>query len=729
MHSETVHIDFETRSPLPFGRPKEAVNVYVYAAHDCTDLWCAQIAVGDDDPVLWLPYEPLPKAIENHLKAGAPRCAHNAQFERVIWQRICTPRYDWPETEIEHWDCTMARSLSMALPASLDGAAAAVGLDVRKDHAGHRLMMQMAKPRRIIESSGAIEWWDDEEKRLQLYEYCRQDVIVERRLDQELFRLSPFERRVYNLDQRMNDRGVYIDAEARAAANYVVDELTADADAEMETVTGGAVRRATQVAALQGWASRRLEETEIDRAMRTGCTPDFKSAKIDSLAADKIDDLLGQDLPGDVEQALTLRKAVAKTSTSKLAAFERHADADGRVRGTYQYCGAGRTSRWAGRGIQPQNLPRPSPEMEDPEAVETAFNIMVQRDADAMSMLYGNPMSTVADCLRGIIRPGPGKQFDCADFSNIEGRVTAWLVGEEWKLDAFRAYDAGVGPDLYLVAAGKIFGLDPKEAKPHRQIGKVAELALGYQGGANAFATMAKTYGLKIGEHYDTIWSVIPPAMREEIGEAWEDYGRLMRMEERSWKAAEAVKRPWRIAHPKLWHTYEDGDFTRVGGFWVDIEQVAKNAIMFPGEAFQCGRLTFRMAGSFLCCRLPSNHVIFYAYPEIRLKKTPWGKEKDTIFYKGVDSYTKKWTWFSTYGGKLLENAVQAIARDILAYVMLLVDPKYPIVMTSHDELVSETPKGFGSHAEYVELMSVRPDWLDAFPLSVAGWRGDRYRK
>lgn len=718
MSDEVIHIDFETRSPLPFGKAKEAVNVYVYAAHECTDLWCAQIAIGDDDPVLWTPYSSLPKAIENHMKAGAPRCAHNAQFERVIWNRICTPRYGWPETVVEHWDCTMSRALAMALPAGLDGAAAAMGLETRKDTDGHRLMMQMAKPRSINPLSGQIEWWDEEDKKRRLFDYCRQDVIVERELDKALFRLMPIERETYFLDQRMNDRGVFVDQAARKSAELIVNELTASADADMEAITKGAVQKISQVAALTGWINNRITETEMLASAAEGRMPELDDAYIEGLGADKIEEALARDdLPDDVVEALRIRQSAAKTSTAKLSAFERHADADGRVRGTLQYCGAGRTARWAGRGPQLQNLPRPSKEFEEVEAVERALSLMNAGDAQGFSLWFEEPLSVIADCLRGLIVAPHNRQFDCADFSNIEGRGLAWLVGEQWKLDAFRAFDAGKGPDLYLVAAGKTFGIPPEQAKPWRQIGKVEELALGYQGGPNAFATMAKTYGLKIGDHFDTVWDATAEHLRAESLEAWNDYGKTMRMDQRSWLAAEAIKRAWRAAHPA---TVE---------FWRDVEDAAKQAVFFPGSRVQCGKIEFRMAGSFLCCRLPSGRVIFYAYPEIRVKKTPWGVNKDTIFYKGVDGYTKRWCDQTTYGGKLTENIVQALARDLMRDAMLRLDKRYPIVMTVHDEIVSETPAGFGDHEEFRRAMAALPDWAGGFPMAVSGWRGERYRK
>lgn len=703
MNSSTVlHLDFESRSPLPFGRGQKTVNAYVYADCPNTDLWCAAYAFDDDDVELWFPGEPCPQSIKRHIFKGRTITAHNAQFERIMIWRLAAKRYGWPKPDIEQFDCTMARCYAMALPGALGNAAKVLKLDIGKDDEGQRLMQQMAKPRKRHED-GSFTWWDDYEKRQRLYEYCRRDVEVERLLDKELFQLSDIEKRVYWLDQRMNDRGVFIDQKTRARAQYVVGELLEQANAEMAETTKNAVTACSQIGKLTEWVISRLEEEGLPH-------------DIGSLDEESIDDLLAFDLPDDVETALTLRKSSAKTSTSKLEAMERHADADGRVRGTVQYAGAGRTGRWAGRGPQFQNLPRPSKEMEDPAAVGQAISILQKADPDLFQFSYDEPLSTVAFCLRSVISAEPGNDLIDADFSNIEGRGTAWLAGEQWKLDAYMAYDRGEGPDLYLVAAGKIFGVSPDDAKPQRQIGKVSELALNYGGGPNAFATMGKTYGLKIGDHYNAIWDVTSERIKQEVGEAWENYGHKMGMAERAWSAAEAVKRPWREAH------------LATVQLWEDIENAAKAAVEREGEKIVCGKITFLRRGSFLMCQLPSGRVLFYAYPYIKRKKTPWGSEKDTLFYQGV-ILGGRWGRIHTYGGKLVENIVQAIARDIMAEAGLRVDPVYPLILTIHDELLSEIKKTFGSVEGFCRLMGVRPPWAPDFPLAVDGWRHERFGK
>lgn len=700
-----LHLDFESRSPLPFGRGGKAVNVYVYAAHEHTDLWCAAYAFDDDDVQLWLPGEPCPKDIIRHVQNGHTVAAHNAQFERIMTWRLAAERYGWPKPEIEQWDCTMARCYAMALPGALGNAAKVLQLDVDKDDQGRRLMMQMAKPRKR-NADGTFTWWDEKEKRERLYQYCMQDVEVERQLDKRLFQLSDLEKQVYWLDQKMNDRGVHIDQATRYMAELVVGDLIDDANFQISEATDGQVNAVSKIGKLKDWTIARLNESGFDG-----------DELVTSLDEEGIDDLLALDIPEDVETALSLRKSASKTSTSKLTAMERHADEDGRVRGSMQYCGAGRTGRWSGRGPQFQNLPRPSKEMEDPKAVGVAIQMLRKCDSTTLQAGYEEPLSTVAYCLRSIINAQPGHDLIDADFSNIEGRGNAWLAGEEWKLDAFRAYDEGRGPDLYLVAAGKIFGKTPEQAKPERQIGKVSELALGYGGGPNAFATMAKTYGLKIADHYDNIWSITTPRIKEEVLEAWENYGHKIGMGERAWRAAEAIKRPWREAHPAIVQ------------LWADCEEAAMNAVRNPGQTYRVGdKLKFRQRGSFLMVQLPSGRVLFYAYPYLKMKKAPWGTSKETLFYQGV-ILGGRWGKIHTYGGKIVENIVQAIARDLMAEAGLRVDPVYPLILTIHDELLSEVKKTFGSVEEFCRLMSKRPLWASDFPLAVDGWRHERFGK
>lgn len=343
----TLHIDFETRSAVDL----KAAGVEVYSKDPSTDIWCMAYAFGDGPVNLWTPSTPAIAVsnVKDYVKKGDTVVAHNANFELEIWNNILAPRYGFPPLALEQLDDTMARAYAMALPGSLEMAAAAVGLDVSKDMAGRRLMLQMARPRRVNED-GTFVWWDDEDRKARLYAYCKTDVEVERALDKRLLPLSKRERELWLLDQRINARGIHIDKPAAAAAIKVVDSAKKRLDRTLSKLTGGAVRTCNQVANLTLW----VEEQGVEIA---------------GLAKADITALLDRDdLPARVREALLLRQQAAKSSTAKLKAMLGALSDDNRVRGILQYHGAS-TGRWAGRKIQVQNFPRPELKQHEIEAV------------------------------------------------------------------------------------------------------------------------------------------------------------------------------------------------------------------------------------------------------------------------------------------------------------------------------------------------------------------------
>ncbi len=690
----SLHIDFETRAAVDLKK----TGAHAYAEDPDTDVLCAAYAVDDGPVELWLPGEPLPESVVQAVEECWTIYAHNAAFERLIWRHVLT-RYGWPLVPDDLWRCTMVMAHAMSLPGSLENAAAALGLKVQKDMKGHAVMMQLCKPREV-KADGTIVWWDKVQfaaKYDLLNVYCMNDVEVERQLHKRLVALKASELELWHLDQLINDRGIQVDEKLCVKARQIVKATADRLDKEMSRVTEFRVTACSQVQQLLLF----VRDRGVD---------------VSSLNKETITDLLiRDDLPDDVRRALEIRREAAKASVAKIDALMRGKGVDGRARGLLQFHAAS-TGRWAGRRFQPQNLLRP----EDGFDVEQAIEDILEGDPDTVAMLYEQPLSVVGNCIRGMVVAGEGKRLVTADFANIEGRGIAWLAGERWKLDAFRAFDAGTGPDLYKVAAGGIFGVRPQDIGKdmRRQIGKVAELALGYQGGPSAFRMMAKTYGLKIEEQYDVIMGAADAQFIDEAADAWGEYGKRSGIAKRAWIPAEVVKRAWRAKHP------------RIVQFWNDLEGAAVMAIESPGKIVKCGKVSFRVAGSFLWLCLPSRRVLCYPYPKIVDKETSWGTKKPTICFKGVDTYTRKWGETHTYGGKLAENVTQAIARDVLADAMVRLEMAgYPIVLTVHDEVVAEPENGFGSLDEFEDLMGIVPDWATGLPVAVEGWEGARYRK
>lgn len=655
-----LHLDFETYSQddLP------AVGLDNYASHPSTGVHCLGFAFDDDEVNLCADIGSAHSdftELMQHVLMGRQVVAHNAAFELAIWNKICVPRYGWPELRPEQMRCTMAQCYAMGLPASLEKAAPALGIEQTKDMAGSRVMLQLARPRTDGEMWG---YHHSPDKFEALYDYCRRDVEVERELDKRLLGLSENERQIWLMDQRINNRGVHVDLWSINQAIALVNAEKQRLDAQMLDVTDGAIGRCTEASALVKWI--RDQGVSID-----GITK-----------ADVLDALNGRDLPVHVKEALQLRREAAKSSTAKLLAMRDRANkVDRRVRGCFQYHGA-TTGRWAHRGIQPGNLPRPRAGMKQQHIEDIIANL---QDRDYIDMSYGPVMDAMADTVRGMITAALGHHLIAVDFSAVEARVLAWLAGEEKVLDIFRTHGK-----IYEHAAAGIYN-KPIEAvtKDERQIGKVAVLALGFGGGVGAFQSMARVYGVTVDD-----------------------------------ERANDIKTKWRQAHPNIVK------------YWRDLERAAIDAVDLDHGA-ECsagpeGReVKFRKDGSFLWCKLPSGRVLCYPYPVIRDVDTPWGEPRSALYYHAVD-IGNKWGEISTYGGSLAENVTQAVARDLLAEAMLRLEKAgYDVVMHVHDEIVVEVlndePEETLKTIE--QIVATPPAWADGLPLAAEGWRGFRYRK
>lgn len=648
-----LHIDFETRSLADL----KDVGLDNYARDPSTEVWCMAWAF-DDEPVSLWPVDDYLLDVHQHVAEGGIVVGHNVAFELAIWNNVMAPRYGWPALKPEQCLCTMSMAYAMSLPGSLENAAAAVGLTNGKDMKGHRLMLQMSRPRRV-EPDGTPIWWDDEARKQKLFDYCKQDVEVERELSKRLMPLSEQEQAVWLLDYQINQEGVYVDIPAIKAAIKIVEKEQHRLDAEIRRVTDGAVGACTEAVALTRWI--------------TGL-----GIELSGVAKSDVVELLGRaELPSAVHKALKLRQEAAKSSTAKLYAMGEAASiTDYRIRGLFQYHGAG-TGRWAGRKVQLQNLPRPSMKQ---DAIDAVLDALPQGiSAEDIDCFYGPPMTVVADCLRGFITAAPGHELIAADFSAIEARVIAWLAGEEKVLDIFRTHGK-----IYEHAAAGIYGKKMETVtKDERQIGKVAVLALGYQGGVGAFQTMARGYGVKVSD-----------------------------------TRADEIKSAWRDIHPKI------------VAYWYALEAAALNAVRYTGDTFTAGakgrEVKFKKKGSFLWCLLPSGRMLCYPYAKVVEGK--FGN--DALQYKSVNGLTRKWVDTDSYGGKLCENVTQAVARDLLAEAMLrLSQSGYKIVSHVHDEIVIEAPLQSVTVETIEQLMSEAPAWAAGLPLAAEGWAGKRYRK
>lgn len=715
--SADLHIDYETRSAVDLRK----TGVHVYAEDVTTEVWCAAYAF-DGDPKLWVPGDPCPYEILEHAVTGGTFVAHNAAFEIAIARGVLTARHGWPEIPVAQWRCTMAQSYAMAMPGALEDAAAAFGLEQRKDMDGRRLILAMAKPRKVIGQLPAtskidaepdadgwqrfigadglvlkIQWWVDDARRQKGMAYCQQDVRTERALDERTLRLRPAEQALWVLDQKINNRGVVVDEEVCHAANAIVDRARKRNQKEIRDLTDYRVTTTTNVNQIRAWLTE-------------------QGVFLENLAADQVKEALARDDISPVtRRVLELRQMGARMSVAKVNSLLAGTSLDGRARGLLQYHAAS-TGRWGGRRFQPQNLKRPDKSMKP--LTDTAIELLRARDYETFESVFDDPIEAISNLIRGFVCAPEGQQMGAADFANIEGRVLAWLAGEAWKLDAFRAYDAGTGPDLYKLAFHKSFGvpLDRIEDED-RQVGKVQELALGYQGGPGAFQAMARGYGVDIGARYDEISALAGPLL-DESEDAFAAYGRKSGMHKRNWVAAEIVKRGWRAGHP------------RTVSFWSNLEDAALDAVRQPGAVATCGRLRLRVRGSFLWMVLPSGRALCYPYPKIQNKRTPWGSTKEMVTFFGQDTYTRKWGRTSTYGGKLVENATQAVARDLLAEsIVRLEEQGVEVVLHVHDENVFYLPLTVDNCEHICATMSDSAAWAEGLPVAAEGWVGQRYRK
>jgi DNA polymerase bacteriophage-type len=647
----TLWLDLETYSetPITHGTHKYAETAEVLLV----------AYAFDDEPVevMDLTERGSLDSVQMMIDTADKIVIHNSAFDRTVL------RHCGVHMPLDKVEDTMVIALAHGLPGSLGALCDVLGVpqDKAKDKAGKKLIHLLTKPRpknvklrRANRDTHPDEW-------AAFIEYARLDVDAMR----VVYRLLPnwnrhgSERALWLLDQKINDRGIAIDVELANAALRAFQRSSRDLAERTRILTNGAVGSLTQ----RGKFLEHLEQT------LAFTTPDLKKGTVSTL--------LQGTLTSEVRELLEIRQQASATSPAKYKVLLKATSADGRLRGTLQFCGASRTGRWGGRLFQPQNLPRPAiGKLKDEElqrAIALGINAM---KLDCEDLLFDNVSELCSSAVRGALIAAPGCKLVVSDLSNIEGRVLAWLAGEDWKTEAFKQFDAGVGHDLYKLAYAKSFNKKAEDVtKDERQIGKVQELALGYQGSVGAFSSMAAIYGVFLPE--------------DEV---------------------KGIVEAWRKAHKA------------VVSLWYDLERAVKDAIRAPNKRFTVRDLSIGYKDNWLRIKLPSGRYL--CYPNA-------GLNEGTIVYEGVNQYTKKWETIETYGGKLVENVVQAVARDVLASGMFRAEAAgYAVCLHVHDELITETPDTDEySVDELSRIMSTNPGWSLGLPLAAAGFETRRYKK
>lgn len=652
-----LSIDIETRSSVDIGK----AGAYKYAQSPDFEILLLAFQLDDYDVFLvdLKSGELLPDWVPKALKdPDVIKHAYNAAFE---W--YCLNRAGY-ETPIDQWRCTMAHGLYCGYTAGLDATGKAIGLpqDKQKLTTGRALIRYFCVPCKPTKTNGGRTWnqpWHDKDKWDLFKEYCKQDVVTEREILKRLvlFPVPEEEEHLWQMDVLMNAYGVRVDTELIEGALYI-DQISAQRLTD-EAISLTGLQNPNSTAQLLQWL--RDSGTEADNLQKA-----------------TVAELLSRINPNKVRRMLEIRQQLGKTSIKKYVAMDTARGEGDRVRGLTQYYGANRTGRWAGRLVQMQNLPR-----NYLKTLDYARNLVKAKNYDGVKILYGNVPDTLSQLIRTAFIPSSDHKFVVADFSAIEARVIAWLAGEQWVNEVFATHGK-----IYEATASQMFGVPVEriaKGNPEyslRQKGKVATLALGYQGGTSALIAMG---ALQMG------------LTEEELPD---------------------IVQRWRQANP------------RIKGLWYAIENAAL-AVMETAQPQGINGLIFALEGdliygqSFLTVRLPSGRKLFYPKPFLKENRF----EKMAVHYYTVGQQTRKWEVTSTYGGKMVENIVQAIARDCLAVTLERIAAKgLQVVFHVHDEVIIDAPMET-TVEEICGLMAEPIPWAPGLVLKGAGFESQYYMK
>lgn len=691
-------IDLETRASVPIkhGHKKYATTVEVLQVH-----W----AWGDDpvtieDLTAHPPSAALLEAAEEAKNdPNVEVWAHGAGFDRTCLE---TTEW-WPEVPLHRWRCTMALARMHGLPGALEKLSGIFRLppEKAKDERGKDLIQLFCVPRK----DGKYNDRKSHPKQWATFlSYGGQDVVCMRAVWKATpkWNATPRLWAIWHLDQRMNARGVAVDLKL--------------AEGAVEATTRAKNRLAARTRKLSKLNTELLEETEsaleatTQRDRLLAYMRDF-GVDLPDLKADTVERRLeDESLPEHIKELLRIRQKASKASTAKYKrALNLHVN--GRLCDLLVFCGAARTGRWAGRTLQPQNLPRPKHKQ---WKIDLAIRMLQMGEIDLLDP--DDVLGLASSCLRGLIVADKGNKLVVSDLANIEGRFMAWIAGEAWKLRAFAKYDRKEGPDLYIIAYAMAFGVDPKTVtEEQRQIGKVMELALQYYGGVGAFCSMAETYHLRLNKLADSAWDTIPDDVmadsRKLLARAKKSR-RTYGLPEKQWLVCQSLVTMWRRAHPQI------------VGFWKLLDDAIKAAIRNPGKVYRAGdKISVDRRGNWLRLKLPSGRYLCYPAPR---------STEDGRSFIGVNPYTKQWGRISTYSGKDAENVTQGGCADILMDGLLAADEAgYNPVLSVHDEAVTEPPNEPTYNERGLSRLLCRASrrWTPGLPLAAKGFEGPRYRK
>ena len=654
-----IHIDFETFSPADL----KNCGVWAYSIHPHTRVLMMGWAIGDDPPEIWMPEGPVPEWVHKYIfkKYGEPEnfrlYAWNDFFEYCIMKNVL----NWPVPAIRNWEDVAAKAAILALPRTLAECGKALGLPPSKLKSvdGTALVRFFSMPKKSKTSDyGTRRLPEDHPDKFEEFKkYCLQDVTSEREIHRMLKPLREEQRRVWELDRKINLRGVNFDIGSVEDAVFLKDLNKKRLSEMAESLSGGRVK-------------------SLDSPVQVMKYLQFKGLQVTSADKGVLQELLNVNdgsISEDIKEVICLRLAYAKSSLAKYDKLLEICPEESRAYGLLRFHGAS-TGRWSGNLFQPQNLPRPV--IDNLEVCKKAINT---RDLRVLDMLYTDVGEALSSAIRSMVTAPKGHKLIVSDFSQIESRVLAWYVKDENKLNAYRH-----GTDVYILNAVDVFGVHYQDVtSEQRAVGKVLELGCGYQGGVNAFQRFAKNQGL-----------------------TWDD------------EAVRNFVQKWRNANPGIVN------------FWVSAQNAAIKAALNPGAVINCGYVEYYSAGeedvSFLLCRLPSGRCLAYHRPEVSVDI--YGRPK--LEYWGVGAVSRKYERMDTYGGKLVENIVQATACDIMVDKMLRLDEaEFPIVFTVHDEIISEVPEDKADLNKFNSIMELPVEWCKNLPLKASGYVSESYRK